>query len=43
MEECTRAQRSTILPMIENFEDAQVLYIVTKFLPAGDLLNYLIK
>lgn len=43
MEECTRSQRSAILPLIESFEDDLVLYVVTKFLPAGDLLNYLIK
>lgn len=29
--------------MLEYFEDAQYYYIVTKFMPAGDLLNYLMK
>lgn len=32
-----------ILELIEYFEDVDTLYIVTKFMPAGDLLNYVIK
>jgi len=39
--ECTSAQIPNIIELIEGFEDAQYLYIVTKFVPAGDLLNYL--
>ena len=41
--ECTSTpQISNIIELIEGFEDVQYLYIVTKFVPAGDLLNYLI-
>jgi len=41
--ECTSTpQISNIIELIEGFEDAKYLYIVTKFVPAGDLLNYLI-
>jgi serine/threonine protein kinase len=43
MLECSKAQCSNIIELIEGFEDPQYLYIVTKFVPAGDLLNYLVK
>ena len=38
---CTYGQCQSVLPLIEHFEDTHYLYIVTKFMPGGDLLNYL--
>ncbi len=43
MEECSNGTAANILEMIESFEDETSLYVVTKFMPAGDLLNYLVK
>jgi len=43
IQECSLAGCPNILEFIEAFEDSQYLYIVTKFMPAGDLLNYLMK
>ena len=43
MEECNSGETSYILELIESFEDAESLYVVTKYMPAGDLLNYLVK
>ena len=43
MTETTQKRCCSILEMIESFEDAANLYIVTKYMPAGDMLNYLIK
>ena len=40
---CTQNQCDGILPLIEHFEDTNHLYIVTKFMPGGDLLNYLMR
>jgi len=42
MQECN-SDTSYILEMIESFEDAEAIYVVTKYMPAGDLLNYLVK
>lgn len=43
MEECAQTNSPNILELLESFEDSQQLIIVTKFMPAGDLLNYLMK
>ena len=43
MQECNSGETSYILEMIESFEDVESLYVVTKYMPAGDLLNYLVK
>ena len=43
IQECSQARCPNILEFIEAFKDPQYLYIVTKFMPAGDLLNYLMK
>jgi len=43
IQECSLHRCPNILEFIEAFEDSQYLYIVTKFMPAGDLLNYLMK
>ena len=32
-----------ILELVESFEDAENFFVVTKFMPAGDLLSYLMK
>ncbi len=40
---CTQSQCNGILPLIEHFEDSNHIFIVTKFMPGGDLLNYLMR
>ena len=32
-----------IIEHIETFQDAENFFVVLKFMPAGDLLNYVIK
>ena len=43
MEEVCRGQCPNMLELIETFEDDTLYYIVTKFMPSGDLLNHLLK
>ena len=43
MQECAQAKSLNILELIETFEDHDKMYLVTKFMPAGDLLNYSMK
>ena len=43
MQECAQSKCQNILELVETFEDHDKMYIVTKFMPAGDLLNYSIK
>ena len=43
LKETSSAQCPNILELLETFEDSQYFFVVTKFMPAGDLLNYLIK
>lgn len=43
LRECTRTLRLNILEHVETFQDAVNYYVVSKFMPAGDLLNYLMK
>lgn len=40
---CTDTFCANVLELIESFEDATHLYVVTKFMPAGDMLNYLMR
>jgi len=41
LRECTLTRVRNIIEMIDSYEDAENYYIVTKYMPAGDLLNYL--
>ena len=43
MEECSDGSAHNILEIIESFEDDTSQFVVTKFMPAGYLLNYLVK
>ena len=43
LRECTETRCLNILELIETFQDAEHFYVVTKFMPAGDLLNYVMK
>lgn len=43
LRECTETRCLNILEHIETFEDAEHYFVVTKFMPAGDLLNYVMK
>lgn len=40
-EEMARENCSNILDLVEVFEDDQAFYVVTKFMPSGDLFNYI--
>jgi len=43
MKQVARSNCPNILELIETFEDNDCYYVVTKFMPAGDLFNYLNK
>ena len=43
LRECTETRCMNILEHIETFQDAEHYFVVTKFMPAGDLLNYVMK
>ena len=43
MRECTKTQVRNIIELVDSYEDTENHYIVTKFMPGGDLLNYLQK
>lgn len=43
LDEVTNSECPNILELIESFEDKEHYYIVTKFMPAGDLYNFLSK
>ena len=32
-----------MLKLVESFEDTEHYFLVTQFMPAGDLMNYLVK
>lgn len=41
MEEVSCSECPNILELIESFEDKDCFYIVTKFMPGGDLFNFI--
>ena len=41
MEEVSCGECPNILELIESFEDKDCFYIVTKFMPGGDLFNFI--
>ena len=43
MKQVARSNCPNILELIETFEDNDCYYVVTKFMAAGDLFNYLNK
>ena len=43
LRECTEMRCLNIIEHIETFQDAENFFVVSKFMPAGDLLNYVIK
>ena len=40
---CSQSKIPNVLELVEDFENEQQIVMVTKFMPAGDMLNYLIK
>lgn len=43
MQVVARHNCTNILELIETFEDNDFFYVVTKFMPAGDLFNFVSK
>ena len=39
----SQARIPNVLELVEEFEDEKQFVMITKFMPAGDLLNYLVK
>ena len=43
MQELSSHDCPNVLELIESFEDSDCYYVVTKFMPAGDLFNFISK
>ena len=43
LQEFSRSKNSNILELVDSFEDAENIFLVTKLMAGGDMLNYLMK
>ena len=43
LKKCQKLKLPNILPLVEVYQKSDTIYLVTKYLPAGSLLNFLNK